>query len=96
MPATALIVEFKLKPGSRAAFDQIMLEHARKTLEEEPGCQQFDVLYPEGDEDRVLLIEVYCHQEAYQAHRNGPRMAVVNEALGPLTLERTRTIGTLA
>jgi len=96
MAATALIVEFRLKPGSRAAFDDIMIAHAQKTLAEEPGCTQFDILYPEGEDDRVVLIEVYTDQAAYEAHRSGPRMPGVNDALAPLTLERNRTIGTLA
>ena len=95
MPACALIVAFTLKPGSRAAFDAIITDHARKTREE-PGCRQFDILYPEGEPDRAVLIEVYADRDAYDAHRANPRMAPVNEALAPITLERTRTIGTLA
>jgi quinol monooxygenase YgiN len=96
MARVALVVGFRLKPGSRAAFDAVMTEHASRTRAEEPGCRQFDILYPEGEPDRAVLIEVYDDQAAYEAHRAGPRMPKVNDALAPLTLERERTIGTLA
>jgi quinol monooxygenase YgiN len=96
MTACALIVAFTLKPGSHDAFHAIMLPHAQKTLAEEPGCRQFDILYPEEESDRAILIEVYDDRDAYEAHRATPRMAEVNAALAPLTLERVRTIGTLA
>ncbi len=96
MAACALIVEFKLHPGQRSAFQAIMADHAKKTLAEEPGCQQFDVLHDDDDADRAVLVEVYADRHAYEAHRAGPRMAGVNAALAPLTLERKRIICTVA
>jgi quinol monooxygenase YgiN len=95
MAACALIVEFRLTAGSRPAFQAIMADHARKTLAEEPGCRQFDVLLDEADADRALLVEVYADRDAYEAHRANPRMAGVNAAVAPMTVERNRTIGTL-
>ncbi len=95
MPACALIVTFRLHPGQRPAFQAIMADHAAKTRAEEPGCRQFDVLLDDDDSDRVILVEVYADREAYEAHRAGPRMAGVNAALAPLTLERGRTICTV-
>ncbi len=70
MPACALLVTFTLKPGSREAFDAIILDHARKSRDEEPGCRQFDILYPEGEPDKAVLIEVYDDRDAYEAHRS--------------------------
>ena len=96
MAACALIVEFKLHPGQRDAFQAIMADHAQKTRAEEPGCRQFDVLHDDEDSDRAILVEVYADRGAYEAHRAGPRMAGVNAALAPLTLERTRTLCTVA
>jgi (4S)-4-hydroxy-5-phosphonooxypentane-2,3-dione isomerase len=46
MPKIAIAVEFKIKEGQHAAFDAIIREHARLTLQEEPGCERFDVLQP--------------------------------------------------
>ena len=95
MARCALIVRFRLTPGGWPAFAAIMAEHARLTRAEEPGCQQFDVLHDEEDSDHAILVEVYADRAAYEAHRANPRMPGVNEALGPLTVERVRTICTL-
>lgn len=92
MSACALIVEFRLHPGTWPAFHAILSEHARKTLQEEPGCRQFDVLHDDDDPDRAILVEIYADRAAYESHRNNPRMAGVNEKLAPLTVQRTRSI----
>jgi quinol monooxygenase YgiN len=49
------------------------------TLENEPGCEQFDVLDP-GDTaapeaDQVFLYEVYADQTALDAHMNSALLA---------------------
>ena len=97
MPQCVLIVEFGLHPGAWPAFAGIMLDHAAKTLAEEPGCRRFDVLRAEHedgslDESRVFLVEVYDDRAAYEAHRSNPRMPGVNEAITPLLTSRARTI----
>jgi quinol monooxygenase YgiN len=96
MARCALIVEFRLVPGGWSRFIEIMGEHARLTRAEEPGCHQFDVLHADDDADRAILVEVYADRDAYEAHRANPRMPGVNEALAPLTVERNRTICTVA
>ncbi len=85
----AIVVEFTLKAGQHAAFDRIIREHARRTLEEEPGCERFDVLQPVGrdgapDETRVLLCEVYRDQAAVDEHGKNPRLGAVRDAYAPL------------
>jgi quinol monooxygenase YgiN len=92
MAACALIVDFTLHPGRKAAFLAVMREHARLSQAEEPGCLRFDVLEPEAEEDRVLLVEVYVDRAAYEAHRQGPRMPVVGAAIAPLIASRALTI----
>lgn len=94
--AVALIVEFSIKPGSHAAFDAIIREHAAKTKQEEPGCVRFDVLQPTGkggpDTTRVCLVEVYQDQAAFKAHGENPRLAKVREAYAELIADRKITI----
>jgi quinol monooxygenase YgiN len=97
MPKVAIHVEFKPKPGSHAAFDALIREHARLTLSEEPGCERFDVLQPlhaDGtrDESRIMLVEVYTNQEAVKAHVANPRMPGVREAYTPLIEGRVLTM----
>lgn len=96
MPRIAVVVEFTLKPGSHAAFDAIIREHARRTLAEEPGCERFDVLQPVGragrDEGRVMLCEVYRDAAAFDAHARNPRLTTVRDAYAPHLESRTLTV----
>ncbi len=94
MPRCCLWVEFELKPGAWAAFNAIMREHRDKTLAEEGGCRQFDILHPELtgghiDESRVMLYEVYDDHAALATHNAGPRMPQVGAALAPLKSRQT-------
>ena len=54
MARVAIVVEFNIKPGQHAAFDRLIREHARKTLDEEPGCQRFCFFQPGGNIDQAL------------------------------------------
>jgi quinol monooxygenase YgiN len=93
MPKIAIIVEFETLPGQQAACEEIIRAHARRTREEEPGCQRFDVLYLLDDHgervpNRLLVDEVYADRAAVVAHRNSPRLRQVGEALRPLLASR--------
>ncbi len=74
-PKIALMVEFDVKPDRRADFLALMRGHARQALDNEPGCEQFDVLDPagaEGESARVFLYELYTDQAALDEHLNSP------------------------
>ncbi len=97
MQKIAIHVEFRPKPGSHAAFDALIREHARLTLTEEPGCERFEVLQPlkaDGtkDEGRIMLVEVYRDRDAVAAHMQNPRMPRVREAYTPLIESRVLTM----
>ena len=97
MARVAIVVEFTLKAGQHAAFDRVIREHARRTLEEEPGCERFDVLQPLGkdgarDETRVMLCEVYRDRAAFEEHGRNPRLARVRDAYAPLVEARALTL----
>ena len=61
-------VEFTLKPGTRERFMPLMLENARASREEEPGCRQFDVSVDPAKPDVVFLYELYDDRAAFDAH----------------------------
>ena len=65
----ALIVEMRIRPGRRSEFMPLILENARRSLEEEPGCRRFDVLLPAEGAERVVLYEIYDDENAFDAHR---------------------------
>lgn len=68
MSAYAIIVEFRLRPGQRAAFRRLIDSNARHSVRDEVGCRRFDVLEPAGDADRILLYEIYDDRAAFDAH----------------------------
>lgn len=75
MPAYAIIVDFRLKPGAREPFRGLIDENARHSVRDEPGCRRFDVLEPAGEADRILLYEIYDDRAAFDAHVRSPHYA---------------------
>lgn len=68
MSAFAIIVDFHLRPDSKARFRELINVNARESVTSEKGCQRFDVLEPHGDANRVVLYEVYDDRAALAAH----------------------------
>ncbi len=75
MSKVALVVEFDIKPEHRQAFEEIIRFHAKRTLETEEGCVQFDVLIPQNDANKVFLFECYRDAAAFEAHGKAPLLA---------------------
>ncbi len=97
MPRICIIVEFNPKPGCYDAFNAHIRAHATATLEEEPGCESFDVMQPlneDGTPDltKIVLVEIYTSMEAVKAHRANPRMASVGAGSAPLLDGRRLTL----
>lgn len=97
MARSCIIVNIHIKPGSWAAFDAHIRAHAKATLAEEPGCMAFDVVQPltdDGapDESRIMLVEIYNDQAAFDTHRNGARMPSVAAGAKPLLDGRELTV----
>ena len=67
-----LLVTIQIKPGRREAFMESMLDDARGSVENEPGCLRFDVIQSQEDHNRLLLYEVYQDEAAIKAHRQAP------------------------
>lgn len=85
--AFVVIPEFKVKPGCMEAFLAAAAEDARHSVADEPGCRQFDVLRPEGSDDRVVFYEVYDTRAAFDAHLETAHLARFREAFPPLIVE---------
>jgi len=86
-----ILVDFRLKPGSRDAFRRLIDENARISVREEPGCRRFDVLEPFKEKDRVLLYEIYDDRDAFDLHLKSPHFASFNSASAPLVAEKIVT-----
>ncbi len=68
----ALLVTIRIQPQHREAFMEAMLDDARHSVQDEPGCLRFDVLEDVDDPSRIFLYEVYRDEEALEAHRQAP------------------------
>jgi quinol monooxygenase YgiN len=80
MEAYVIIVDFQIKPGSKAQFRQLVDANARDSCRNEPGCRRFDVLEVPEDANRVLLYEIYIDREAFEAHVQTAHFAIFNKA----------------
>jgi len=93
MSRIMIVVEFEVKPEHRDAFIELIKGHAQRSRAED-GCQQFDVLLPQEDQRRVLLVEAWRDQAALDVHIKLPAMTRLRETWKPwiVSLEATRCI----
>jgi quinol monooxygenase YgiN len=80
-----------MQPEHRAAFLESMLDDARGSVNDEPGCFRFDVLQDDQDPNTIYLYEVYRDRAAFDAHCQAPhfirwRDTVKDWYAGPIAL----------
>jgi quinol monooxygenase YgiN len=63
-----IFVEFQMFPGRRVEFLDQVCENARQSLQLEEGCLRFDVCVDPGDENAIVLYEIYSDTESFQQH----------------------------
>jgi (4S)-4-hydroxy-5-phosphonooxypentane-2,3-dione isomerase len=72
MPKLALIATIEIAPGRRDQLLPLLMAHRARSLKDEPGTLQFEILAPREDETKVLVYEVYRDDAAFDTHFNGP------------------------
>ena len=90
MSRIMIVVECEVKSDHRNQFIELMKGHAQRSRAED-GCQQFDVLMPQEDHSRVLLVEAWRDQAALDVHSKAPTMAKLRETYQPWLLNRKAT-----
>lgn len=93
MSEMTIIVEFETLDGAEQQFLELISEHARATLHEEPGCLRFEVIKPVEPDgtpipNKVMVNELYADLSAVAAHERNPRMPDVQAAISPLLKSR--------
>ncbi len=71
----ALMVEFSVKPEYLSDFIELMRSHAALTLKSEPGCEKFEVLVPQENNNCIFLYELYTDSGAVEEHMNSELLA---------------------
>jgi quinol monooxygenase YgiN len=79
----ALIVEFRIKAAHVDAFDAAIRYNAQSSIDDEPGCRQFDVCRDPDDAALFFLYELYDDEAAIQAHLQSPHFLQMNAATAP-------------
>jgi quinol monooxygenase YgiN len=77
----ALVVTMEVRPGEMEAVLKAAKAHAARSLSSEPGTLQFDVLVPVNEDNELMLYEMYVDEAAFEVHRNGASMAIVQKDL---------------
>ena len=72
-----IIAPIQIKEGFKDQFMGPMLDDARGSVNDEPGCLRFDVIQDAGDSNRIWLYEVYKDEAAFQAHTPGAPLPAV-------------------
>ncbi|UYG06919.1 putative quinol monooxygenase [Halomonas sp. M4R1S46] len=93
-----IIVQTRLKPGTRERFLAAMLPNAEASVRDEPGCHAFDVIEDRDTPDLFHLYEIYTDQQALATHKATPHYAacraVVNELIAEQQVIRADVLAT--
>ena len=82
-----ILVPVQIKPGSKDQFVEAIIGDAKGSLDNEPGCQRFDVIQDKGDANRIWLYEVYDDEAAFQAHLETPHFIKFRDATADITID---------
>lgn len=93
MSGYVILVDFLLKPGSKAEFRRAIDANARASRQTEAGCRQFDVVEPRGEPDRIILYEIYDDRAAFEVHLKTPHLAAFEAASNHLVTKKTVIAG---
>ena len=77
-------VTLTLAPGTAERFMPLLLENARASEANEPGCHRFDVAVAPDDPHTVFLYELYEDAGAFDAHRTMPHYETFDAAVRPM------------
>src|SRR4051812_12180811 len=75
MARLANMVVITVRPGHSDGVLAALLAHKERSLKDEPGTFQFEVLRPLEDESRLMTYEVYEDEGAFELHRGAASLA---------------------
>jgi (4S)-4-hydroxy-5-phosphonooxypentane-2,3-dione isomerase len=92
MPKLAILATIEVAPGRLEEYLPVVMAHRMRCLRDEPGTLQFEVLRPrDGDDNRLMLMEVYEDEAAFDAHWNAPSRAQHRAEAGDMILKVSGT-----
>jgi quinol monooxygenase YgiN len=88
MPVRLVITTYA-KPGKGPELAQAMADRCR-AVQQEPGCQQFEVFQSALDPDKLVVLELWDDQAALEVHAQVNAAQPLNPALVALRADGTR------
>ncbi|WP_419913103.1 putative quinol monooxygenase [Hoeflea sp.] len=76
----AVTVTFRIKPEHWQPFLSAVRTNASASIENEAGCQRFDVCTDPDRPHEVFLYEIYDDEAAFETHHGTDHYAVFSEA----------------
>jgi autoinducer 2-degrading protein len=92
MAKFTILVRFRIGDGHMADFLPLIMENAGASRRDEPGCERFDVLQPNGEKDCILLYEIYRDRAAFDAHCLSPHFKRFDAASKAMVAEKQVTV----
>jgi quinol monooxygenase YgiN len=84
-----LVITTYAKPGKGTELAQAMAARCR-TVQQEPGCQQFEVFQSALDPDKLVVLELWDDQAALDTHAQRNATRPPNPALADLRANGVR------
>jgi quinol monooxygenase YgiN len=89
----ALSVVYDVQPGKMDAVLAALQRMKHAVSSGEPDCLTFQVSRVRGEENRLLLYEVYRDEQAFETHNGSPHFeAIVQGEIVPMLASRVRTV----
>lgn len=70
-----VIAEFEALEGRLDSFLTVARDDATRSVADEPGCKQFDIVIDEAAPNSVIFYETYVDRAAFDAHLATPHFA---------------------
>ena len=76
-----IVAPLQIKEGFRERFIKEILDDAKGSVNNEPGCLRFDVIQDSKEPNRIWLYEVYKDEAAFQEHTKAPHFIKWRDAV---------------
>ena len=87
MPKFANVVTIEVAQGRREQLLPLLAAHKARSLKDEPGTLQFEVLLPKDEDTKVVSYEVYRDETAFEIHRNGSSLARLRQEIAGMVVK---------
>ena len=84
-----------IRPDKVIEFIEALKNHMKWTLENEPGCQRFDVVCDDKNRNIFHLYELYEDQKAIQKHAQSLTLAELRTKFQEWLVQQERFTGDL-